>query len=146
MFRTGIRRDGYVGLLAALLAAGTLLINPPEIAKAQQYSKDQGYFYRFRAGFEIKGTGEKLDFDYVVACNVRLTRWRDGGLSDDTTFSPRIMVKATTGGQAVMLRTLEACHGLTSEHEDVPKDVLPLAIWFDDVANLSTGLGSTRAP
>jgi hypothetical protein len=141
MFRTGIRRDGCVGLLAALLAAGALLINPPEIAKAQQYSKNQGYFYRFKAGFEIKGTGEKLDFDYVVACNIRLTRWRDGGLSDDTTFSPRIMVKATTGGQAVMLRTLEACHGLTSEHEDVPKDVLPLAIWFDDVSNLSTGLG-----
>ena len=91
-FCTGIRRDGYVGLLAALLAAGTLLINPTEVVKAQQYSKDQGYFYRFRAGFEIKGTGEKLDFDYVVACNIRLTRWRDGGLSNDTTFSPRIGV------------------------------------------------------
>ena len=72
---------------------------------------------------------------------VRLTRWRDGGLSDDSTYSPRAMVKPTNSGQAVMLRTLDACHGLTSEHVDVPPDVLPLAIWFDDVADLSAGLG-----
>jgi len=51
------------------------------------------------------------------------------------------MVMATNGGQAVMLRTLDACHGLTSEHEDVPPDVLPLAIWFDDFTDLSAGLG-----
>jgi hypothetical protein len=73
-------------------------------AQAQKYSKDQGYFYRFRASFEVKATGEPLDFDYVVACNIRLTRWRDGGLSDDSTYSPRAMVMATNGGQAVMLR------------------------------------------
>lgn len=107
----------------------------------QQYAQERGYFYRLRAGFEVKETGERLDFDYVVACNIRLTRWRDGGLSNDTSFSPRVMFKAVASGQAVMLRTLDACHGLTSEYEDIPPDVLPLAIWFDSVASLSTGLG-----
>lgn len=140
-FRRNMGFAGSVGLVAALFLA-SMWIGPTHVAQAQQqYSKDKGYFYRFRAGFEVKGTGELLNFDYVVACNIRVTRWRDGGLSNDTTFSPRIMAKATTGGQAVLLRTLDACHGLTSGNEDVPKDVLPLAVWFADVSNLSTGLG-----
>jgi hypothetical protein len=40
-----------------------------------------------------------------------------------------------------MLRTLDACHGLTSENGDVPPDILPMAIWFDSVEDLSNGLG-----
>jgi hypothetical protein len=141
--------------IAALIALGVLVVVSylalnSEVGRAQTgrpsraaetYSKDGGYFYRFRAAFEVKDTGERLDFDYVVACNIRLTRWRDGGLSNDSTFSPRIMVKATAGGQAVMLRTHNACSGLTSENEDIPPDLLPLAVWFDDVGNLSNGLG-----
>jgi hypothetical protein len=107
----------------------------------QTYSKDNGYFYRMTAKFTVKETGEAVDFDYVVACNIRLTRWRDGGLSNDSSFGPRMMVKATAGRQAVMLKTLRACHGLTSENGDVPPDVLPLAIWFDSVDDLSNGLG-----
>jgi hypothetical protein len=136
----------WLGIAFAFVVAGLAMYGvsyrtPVAAAQVQTYTKDQGYFYRFRAGFEVKATGEQLDFDYVVACNIRLTRWRDGGLSNDSTHSPRAMYKATKDGQVVMLRTLEACHGLTSEHEDVPPDVLPLAIWFEDVADLSAGLG-----
>jgi hypothetical protein len=108
---------------------------------SQTYAKDLGYFYRFRADFEVKATGEKIAFDYVAACNIRLTRWRDGGLSDDTILSPRAMVQATRDGQAVLLQTVDGCHGLTSENGDVPPDLLPLAVWFEDVSDLSAGLG-----
>jgi len=131
----------FASIVASAALCGVYYRPPIASAQVQTYTKDQGYFYRLRAGFEVKATGEQLDFDYVVACNIRLTRWRDGGLSDDSTHSPRAMVMATNGGQAVMLRTLEACHGLTSEHDDVPPDVLPLAIWFDDFTDLSAGLG-----
>jgi hypothetical protein len=105
------------------------------------YAKDRGYFYRMTAKFTVKETGEALDFDYVVACNIRLTRWRDGGLSNDSTFSPRVMVKATAAGQAVMLKTFYLCNGLTSENENLPPDALPMAIWFDSVEDLSNGIG-----
>jgi hypothetical protein len=141
-------------LIAALLAAGALVVACQMLGSetshaqsartkraAETYSKDAGYFYRFRAAFEIKDTGERLDFDYVVACNIRVTRWRDGGLSDDSTFSPRVMVMATAGGQAVMLKTLNKCSGLTSQNGDVHPDILPLAIWFDSVDDLANGLG-----
>jgi hypothetical protein len=134
-------RTVFASIVAGAALCGVCHGPPIASAQVQTYTKDQGYFYRFRAGFEVKATGEQLDFDYIVACSIRLTRWRDGGLSDDSTHSPRAMVMATNGGQAVMLRTLEACHGLTSEHDDVPPDVLPLAIWFDDFADLSAGLG-----
>jgi hypothetical protein len=132
---------GLVIFAAGIIVALPKMLSVLQKPMSQTYVKDNGYFYRFRAGFEVKATGERLDFDYVVACNIRLTRWRDGGLSNDTSHSPRAMYKATRDGQVVMLRTLEACHGLTSEYEDIPPDVLPLAIWFDDVADLSAGLG-----
>jgi hypothetical protein len=128
--------------LALLAGAGLLWgrqAQPPSRV-VQTVVRDAGYFYRFKAGFEVKATGERLDFDTVVACNIRVTRWRDGGLSDDTTISPKVMIKATAGGQAVMLYTLRGCSGLTSEDEDVPPDVLPLAIWFDSVEDFSNGL------
>jgi len=118
-----------------------MLCFPAQAFGQQRSSKDQGYFYRLRAEFEVKATAEKVNFDYVVACNIRLTRWRDGGLSDDSTYSPRVMFAATSNGPVVMLRTLQACHGLTSEYPDVPADVLPLAVWFDSPEDLSVGVG-----
>ena len=135
-----------IAIVVALMIAAFRLFAYPMIAyslrpMSQEYRKDPGYFYRFRAGFEVKDTGEQVNFDYVVACNIRLTRWRGGGLSDDPTLSPKAMVMPTRGGQAVMVRTLRLCDGLTSDNDDVPPDVLPLAVWFDDVADLSAGLG-----
>ena len=137
-------RKSVVAVIAALAVAlglGTYLLSSRSTQVAQTYTQDRGYFYRFRAGFEVKDTGERIDFDYVVACNIRLTRWRDGGLSNDSEFSPRVMVKATAGGQAVMLKTLNECTGATSQNDNIPPDVLPVAIWFDSVNDLSNGLG-----
>ena len=125
-------------VFGALVALPKLAFRKP---MSQTYVKDRGYFYRFKANFEVKATSEKVAFDYVAACNVRLTRWRDGGLSDDTTLSPRAMVQATRDGHAVMLQTVNGCHGLTSENGDVPPDLLPLAVWFEDISDLSAGLG-----
>src|SRR5262249_40170129 len=135
------RMRGAIYLVGAVVAAFGLWAGarwPTSGASRVQetYSQDRGYFYRFRARFEGKDTGARIDFDYVSPCTLRLIRWRDGGLSDDSTYGPRMMVKATVGGQAVMLRTLGACHGLTSENGAMPPGVLPMAIWFDSVEDL----------
>ncbi|MEM1050039.1 MAG: hypothetical protein AAGL24_28035, partial [Pseudomonadota bacterium] len=56
-----------------------------------------GYFYRFTAHYSHKG--EPLVFDYVVACNIRVTRYRGGDRSDDSTYTPKVMMLPTkTGG------------------------------------------------
>src|SRR4051812_26537443 len=137
-----LRKSIIFGVVILAVTAGFGLTQSVSGASraAQTYSKDAGFFYRFRAGFEIKETGERVDFDYVVACNIRLTRWRDGGLSDDTEFSPRVMIQATAAGQAVVLKTLNACTGPPSKNSDIPADVLPVAIWVDSVEDLSNGL------
>ena len=49
----------------------------------------------------------------------------------------RLLVTATP----VLLQTVDGCHGLTSENGDAPPDLLPLAVWFEDVSDLSAGLG-----
>lgn len=108
---------------------------------SQTYVKDNGYFYRLKANFEIKEAGEQLTFDYVVACNLRITRSRSAGSSEDSSIHPRAMVMATRDGHAVMIRTLHLCSGSTTENGMVPPDVLPLAVWFDDVGDLSAGVG-----
>lgn len=131
-----------IGAVALIVAsAGMVGCDSYRSRVAGVYAEDRGYFYRMTAKFEVKATGEPIDFNFVVACNIRVTRWRDGGLSDDSTYTPHTMVKATAGGQAVMVKALNACSGLTSENEDVPPDVLPIAIWFDSVEDLSNGLG-----
>ncbi|MCP3390530.1 hypothetical protein NLM27_17265 [Bradyrhizobium sp. CCGB12] len=108
---------------------------------SQTYIADNGYFYRLKATFGVKESGEELSFDYVVACNLRVTRWRSGGSSDDSSISPKAMIMATRDGHAVMIRTLHLCSGPTTENGMVPPDVLPLAVWFDDVDDLSAGVG-----
>jgi len=133
-----------VGFL--ILAAGTIVALPrvlPVVRKpmSQTYIKDNGYFYRLKATFGVRESGEELSFDYVVACNLRVTRWRSGGSSDDSSISPKAMVMATRDGHAVMIRTLHLCSGPTTENGMVPPDVLPLAVWFDDVDDLSAGVG-----
>jgi hypothetical protein len=144
-----MRRIAFLAVFAALAALGAWIAGEHLIARttpvqltATTYNRDEAYFYRFRAGFRVKETGEHIDFDYVVVCdNIRLTRWSDGTLTDISPFSPRLMVQATAGGQAVMVQTLKACSGLTSDNDDVPHDLLPIAVWFDSVDDLSIGIG-----
>lgn len=102
-------------------------------------NRPQGYFYRFKARFSHNG--EPLTFDYVVACNIRITTYRGGGRSNDSTYAPKVMMKATSDGGAIMVRTVNACKGQTTEFDGVPEDLFPMAIWFDDVNDMTFGWG-----
>ena len=98
-----------------------------------------GYFYRFTARYSHKG--EPLVFDYVVACNIRITSYRGGDRSDDSTYAPKVMMLPTNTGGAVMVRTIRACNGETTENGRAPEDLFPMAIWFDDVNDMTFGWG-----
>lgn len=110
----------------------------PSMTKAVD-NRPQGYFYRFKASFSHKG--EPLEFDYVVACDIRITSYRGGGTSNDSTFAPKIMMMPTGDGAAVMVRTIRACKGETTENGRAPEDLFPMAIWFDDVNDMTFGWG-----
>jgi hypothetical protein len=142
--RRRVRGATYlIGALALILAAygGVTTFERRASLVHAAYAKDDGYFYRMTAKFEVKETGEKIDFDYVVACGIQAPRWKDETHFQSGRVTPHAMVKATADGHAVVVQTLEECGGFTSENGAIPPDVLPLAIWFDSADDLSNGLG-----
>ncbi|GJL92246.1 hypothetical protein [Hyphococcus sp.] len=98
----------------------------------------KSFFYRVEASFTVLETGEEIKFDYVAGCGVKTTWWRASGRSEHSEMSPQNMILPTSNGAAILLRTLNLCLGLGQYIGD---DFLPLAIWFDDVNDLSFGWG-----
>jgi hypothetical protein len=99
----------------------------------------QGYFFRMQASYTHGD--EKIDFDYVAVCGYRTTIYKDNSRSNDGTYAPKVMIKATGDGGALMMRTPRACKGQTTTNGKAPSDLLPFVVWFDDVADLTFGFG-----
>lgn len=95
-------------------------------------------FYRLVSKYQHGD--EIIDFDIVVGCGVRVTRWGDGDKSYDALRDPAVFVKATKNGSAVLQIVPDACRGETRENGDVPDDFLPGALWFDRADDLSLGI------
>ncbi len=121
-------------LILALLAVFVWL---PATAFATSIESRTG-FYRLLAKY--RHGNEIIDFDIVVGCAVRVTRWGDGDKSYDAFRDPAVYVKATNDGGAVMQIVPDACRGETTANGQVPDDFLPGAIWFDDAIDLSFGI------
>lgn len=100
--------------------------------------EDSSVFYRLLTKYQHGD--EIVEFDIVVGCAVRVTRWGDGDKSYDAFRDPAVYVKATEDGGAVLQMVPDACRGETTENGEVPHDFLPGALWFDDATNLSFGI------
>lgn len=107
----------------------------------EEVTQQGGFFYRLEAHYTVKATGEPVDFDIVVACNIRTTNYTYTGPSFVAERYPEVMAKATKDGNAVMIRTPRVCQQLQLDRGHVPDDFVPFAIWFDDVNDLSFGWG-----
>jgi hypothetical protein len=101
--------------------------------------RDDGVFFRLKASY-LRGS-ERIDFDIVVGCNVRVTAYKDGEESYDAVRDPLFFVKATQDGGALLQIVPNACLGQTTQNRDVPKDFLPGAIWFESKDDFSFGIG-----
>lgn len=100
--------------------------------------EDHGVFYRLVSKYQHGN--EIIDFDIVVGCGVRVTRYGDGDKSYDAFRDPVVYAKAISGGAAVMQIVPSACLGETSDNGRVPDDFLPGAIWFDRADDLTLGI------
>ncbi|MDQ7249848.1 hypothetical protein [Dongia sedimenti] len=126
-----------LGLIAYWLLAGTkVAVVPSGYEKA---AEDHAVFYRLRAKY-LHGS-EPVDFDIVVGCGVHVTVYQDNDSSYDAVRDPLIFAKATADGGAVMQIVPMACRGETTANGEVPADLLPGAVWFDDKSDLSFGIG-----
>jgi hypothetical protein len=83
---------------------------------------------------------ERVDFDIVSACGVRVTIYADNDTSHDVFRYPFVFVLGTRDGGAVMQMIPDACEGATTAGGQVPRDFMPGAIWFDDPPDFTLGI------
>lgn len=101
-------------------------------------TEDRSVFYRLIAHYEHDG--QVIDFNLVVGCNVRVTRYGDGDRSYDAFRDPVVYAKSTTDGGAIWQMVPNACQGETTANGQVPADLLPGAIWFESKDDYSLGV------
>ncbi len=108
--------------------------------------KTEPVYFRFVAELEFEKA--PLTIDIVVACQQHRTQSRAlGGTSETLGMSAYLFAVPLPGGHAVTVRTVGArgipdpCSGATTANGRVPKDWLPLVVWYDRADDLSHGLG-----
>lgn len=127
----------HIGKSSGLLLAVLALLAWPIATSSATSVEDRTAFFRLLASYQHGD--EIIDFDIVVGCAVRVTRWGDGDRSYDAFRDPVAYVKATKDGGAILQMVPAACAGETTENGKIPGDFLPGALWFDDANNLSFG-------
>lgn len=127
-------------IVVVLLGSGLLLIGQPQLlfgllsftksVKVSAPGQDRSYYYRFKANFAYKG--EPLDFDIVVGCNVRITTYKDNDRTVDVGVAPMAFGLKMKDGHGVVIRPPQACKGETTENGNVPRDLLPLVVTYEN--------------
>ncbi|MDQ7251717.1 hypothetical protein [Dongia sedimenti] len=100
---------------------------------------EESRFYRLNASY-MHGDN-KVDFDIVVGCSIRVTTYMGNGSSVDVDRFPGNYTIATADGGALMQLVPEACDGSTTSNGKIPKDLLPGILWFESKDDLSLGTG-----
>ncbi|KDA02109.1 hypothetical protein [Hyphomonas oceanitis] len=144
-------------ILGALLFALTLSScsgeqeGPSRSGSASSHApRPPSFFYRMKADFILKETDETVQFDYVAACGGVVQNYSYTTPSVFYTHHPIIMFQPVGEGQALGLVTIDMCDnwkwgkvefGPRAGKSRIPDDLRPLAIWFDDIDDLSRGWG-----
>ena len=141
------RLTGFLAL--TLLSTSSCSPSAPSPPEAEIANRGPSFAYRMKADFILKETGEPVSFDYVVACNYTSFENRH---TTDTTFAaltPVMMFQPVGNGHAVGIVTIDMCEGSNWSVQSgpnrgnsvIPDDLRPLAIWFEDIHDLSKGWG-----
>jgi hypothetical protein len=109
-------------------------------------------FFRFKAQYVVKATGEVVDFDLVRPCQPKYARDATGDSIDlgplaggevewDSHFGAvNRFPKVTKDHHAIVVKIPRACDGQTTSKGSVPPDLLPYASWYEDADDISEGL------
>ncbi len=96
-------------------------------------------YFRLRAVYEMKETGERFAANYVVACSGRIAMYPGGTPSYDISVAPQVYVMATPDGGALSILTPEVC--AESRRRTAPDNYMPWLVRYEDVNDLSFGWG-----
>ncbi|MEM5516842.1 hypothetical protein WNY37_07760 [Henriciella sp. AS95] len=142
-------------LLSAVLACSLAACSPasPSTSAMQEegtFKRPPSFFYRMKADFILKKTGEPISFDYVVGCGGVV--FGNAGTTDTVFYEhhPMTMFKPVGDGHVIGLVTIDMCEdwkwqpikfGERKGESRIPDNLRPLAIWFEDINDLSFGWG-----
>lgn len=98
---------------------------------------DTGVYYRLKVQLAYKE--EPQNFDIVVGCNVLKTNYMDGGRTREVGLIPSVFGRRMSDGKGLVVRPPRACRGETTENGEVPANLLPLIIVYDDADTLAFG-------
>jgi len=127
--------------LMPLFAQPWLVFGLPSFTKSVKVTapgQDRGYYYRFKANLAYKG--EPLAFDIVVGCNVRITTYKDNDRTVEVGVAPMAFGLKMKDGHGVVVRPPQACRGETTENGDVPRNLLPLVVTYENAEAPWSGL------
>jgi hypothetical protein len=139
--------------LAAVTLSGLIVLGTCSTPTVAQFGVREVppavQFFRFKAKYIVKATGEVVQFDLVRPCRalygVDILSGESVGLGpgkydpNSYFFNNESFPKITSDHHAIMVRVPLACDGQTTADGSVPDDLLPFATWFDDADNFAYG-------
>src|SRR6266567_2723416 len=136
--RHRMRRVPVLILFGALIAAGSIVALSQDIHRAlaqpQGFTKsvevDRSKFYRLKVKLTYKG--EPQDFDIVVGCNVRQINYRNNSRTLEVGLIPSVFGRRMSDGKGLVVRPPRACSGETTANGQVPSDLLPVVVVYDN--------------
>lgn len=102
-----------------------------------------GFFYRLQASYIYKPTGEPVEVDYVVGCNVEVQHNKYSGPTYRARRTPEFIHLPAPEGSAIGIRSSDICSDVKFERGLVPDDFMPMTIFYDSADDLSFGWGYT---
>lgn len=119
-------------------------------SREKRAPRPPSFFYRMKADFILKDTGEPISFDYVVGCGGIVQSYSYTTPSVVYQHSPTIMFQPVGDGHALGVVTISMCedwkwetleYGPKAGDSRIPDNVRPLAIWIEDINDPSFGWG-----
>ena len=140
-----MRRVPVLILFSVLIVAVSIAALSQDIhrafAQSQSFTKsvevDRSKFYRLKVKLTYKG--EPQDFDIVVGCNVRQINYRNNSRTLEVGLIPSVFGRRMSDGKGLVVRPPRACSGETTANGQVPSDLLPVVVVYDDAETLAFG-------
>jgi hypothetical protein len=140
------RRRAGVWLAVTLVVGVVAMLASTSFVRAQFGLREvppKADFFRFKAKYTVKATGEVIQFDLVRPCQAVYARDMNGesiglgpGKFDPNSYfyNAHSFPKVTADHHAIMVSIPMACDG-----QAIAEDLLPFMAWFEDADDFSFG-------
>ena len=148
--RRSLRRTASAFVSGAIFIVVLALMTPSK-ALAQLGLREvppKSDFFRFKAKYTVKATGEVIQFDLVRPCRALYATDMNGssisigpGKFDPASYFGNVGIfpKVTADNHLIIIHIPFKCDGGTTANGGWPADMLPWTTWFDDADNLTFG-------